>query len=114
MSASIHELVWAAMLLDGCPNVDVLTVRVESDEFLVAHDRVPAITVDVHARSQADAERLSGALRLGEVEGRVSESEYNGLSVWRTWQGWAADGSRDAAVWVSVTGSDRSAGSAAA
>jgi len=114
MSAGAHELVWAAVLLDCCPNVDVLSVRVQADSFWLAGDQVPVIGVDVHAGSQADAEQLSRTLRLGEVEGRVTESEHYGTAVWRKWQGWAADGSHEAAVWVSVTGADYAAGSAVA
>ena len=107
MAATLHDLVWAAVLLDSCPDVEVLGVRVESDEINVANDYVPSITLDVHARSHADATRLATALHLSEVEGRVTESAYSGRSEWRNFRGWAADGSHDAAVLVQVTGADR-------
>lgn len=106
MGAKLHDLVWAAVLLDSCPDVGVIGVRVDSDEINVANDYVPSITLDVHARSQADALRLALALHLREGEGRVTESEYLGRSQWRTFAGWVADGSREAAVLVQVTGSD--------
>ena len=114
MSAGAHELVWAVVLLEGCPDVEVVSVRVGSDSFWLGHHTVSVIDVDVHAGSQEQAETLARSLRLGEAEGRVTECEYYGPSVWRTWQGWVADGSREAAVWVRVTGSDLVAGSAVA
>lgn len=105
MASNTHELVWAAVLLDACPNVEALSVDVRSGLWFQDGHAVPVIRVDVHAGSQADAAELAGALHLREVEGRVTESDY-GCSVWRTWSGWAADGSREAAVVVSVTGAD--------
>jgi hypothetical protein len=107
MTAKLHDLVWAAALLDSCPDVEVIGVRVESDWLDVSGGSVPAVTLDVHAGSQADAVRLALALRLREVEGRVTESEFLGRSEWRAFRGWVADGSRDAAVLVQVTGADR-------
>lgn len=114
MAARAHELVWAAVLLDGCPNVEVLTLGVESNSFWVGGDLVPVIEVDVHAKRPADAELLARALGLGEVHGRVTESVDGDLAVWRTWQGWAPEGSHEAAVWVKVTGADHVTGSAVA
>jgi hypothetical protein len=114
MATRAHELVWAAVLLEVCPNVETIGLRVDSDSFWIGGEHVPVITVDVHARGQSEAERLARALRLGEVEARISESEHYGPCEWRTWQGWAAEGSRQAAVWVSVTGSDYAARSAVA
>jgi hypothetical protein len=113
MAAGAHELVWSAVLLDGCPNVDVIALRVESDWFTLGHHQVPMIGVDVNARSQADAETLARALRLTEVEGRVTDGN-DGPVAWRTWQGWAADGSHEAPVSVTVTGADEVAASAVA
>jgi hypothetical protein len=116
MGTRAHELVWAAVLLDGCPNVEVLTVRVESDSFWLGGDRVPVIALDVHAASQVDAATLAESLLLRENEGerRYTTSPDYGTSEWRTWEGWVPDGSREAAAWVAVTGADRVAGSAVA
>jgi hypothetical protein len=113
MSALAHDLVWAAGLLEGCPNVEVIGLRVDVDSLHLpeASGPVPLVVLDVHAASQADAAVLASSLQLREVAGRVTESEWYGTSVWRTWQGWAAEGSRDAAVVVRVTGADRIAGS---
>ena len=82
--SGVLELVWAVVLLEGCPDVEVLSVGVESASLWVGERRVPTIGVDVHAGSQEQAETLARSLRLGEVEGRVTESEDYGPSVWRT------------------------------
>jgi hypothetical protein len=106
MAARLHELVWVAVLLDSCPNVEALSIRVEGDWLTTGPcESVPVIGVHVHAGGQADAAALARALRLGAVEGRCTDSEY-GTSEWRTWRGWVADGSREAAVSVEVTGAD--------
>jgi hypothetical protein len=114
MGAQLHDLVWVAVLLDSCPDIEVIAVRVDSDWLDVAGGSIPTITLDVHARSQDDAIRLALALHLREVEGRITECEYLGRSQWRTFRGWASDGSREAAVSVQVTGADRIDAQAAA
>ena len=82
-------------------------MQVTDDDVHVGDAYVPVIAVDVHAKGHADAIELAHALRLAEVEGRVTESEMFGTTIWRTFRGWAADGSREAAVLVQVTGAVR-------
>jgi hypothetical protein len=106
MATGLHELVWAAVLLDGCPNVDVLGVRVDATSERIAGEYVPLLVLDVHAGSQDDAAALADSLALREVEGRVTESDLFGPKQWRNWCGWVPDGSREAPVWVEVTGCD--------
>ncbi|MDN5893288.1 MAG: hypothetical protein L0H93_04615 [Nocardioides sp.] len=90
------------------------SVRVESGLLHSGSPCVPVVEIDVHAGSQDDAARLAHTLGLGEVEGRVTDSDHYGTSVWRRWRGWVPDESCEAAVSVAVTGADRAAGTAVA
>ena len=107
MAARLHEMVWATVLLDACPNIGVLTVQVKDEDIRAGDSYVPVIEVDVHAKGHDDAVRLARALRLREAEGRVTESEVFGPALWRTFRGWVPDGSREAAVLVEATGAGR-------
>jgi len=109
MATGVHELVWVAVLLDSCPDVQVLGVRVDATTLGLGYEWVPLTVLDVHANSQADAQALALALGLREVPARrkVTESERYGASEWRVWSGWVADASRESAVLVEVTGADR-------
>ena len=109
MAAGLHELVWVAVLLDSCPEVPVLGLRLYPSDLEVGGGYVPVTVVDVHAASHGDAETLAAVLGLREdpTRRRVSESEFYGATEWREWSGWVADGSRESAVVVQVTAGDR-------
>ncbi len=106
MRASSHELAWVVCLLEDLPQVELLSLRVEPDDLPVGDVRVPIITVQMHAPRWADAMALAAALRLREGEGRLSEG-YRGELLWRNWSGWAAEGSHEQPVRVSVTACER-------
>lgn len=110
MHASSHEVAWVATVLEDLPDVDVLSVRVESASIEVGPDRtyVPAMELDIHADGWGDAIVLAKALHLHEIGGRKTESEY-GVSVWRTWAGWATEGSHEVPVRVVITAAEREA-----
>jgi len=119
MVTRVRELVWVACLLEGCPEVEALSVQVGSDAMWLGRDRVPLIVLDVHVRGRGEAETLAGALRLAESGRWFPESDTFGTVdfgtvEWRRWAGWVSEGSREAAVRVIGTGSDLVAGSAVA
>lgn len=101
MRASSHEVIWVLSLLEELPDVDLLAMRVDSDELSIGGERVPVIEIGIHAASWADAMVLAAALRLPEVEGRTTEGHY-GTSLWRNWAGWASEASREQPVQVEV------------
>lgn len=106
MSAPLSQLVWAVSLLDYCPDVDVVGVRVGLDPWVRPGGVVDVADVDVHVSGWADAVRMASVLRLVEGPGRTSE-RYDGAALgWRTWSGWAPDGSRDLPVRVKLTAAE--------
>jgi len=103
MAARLQEVAWVVSMLDYCPDVDVLSLRVGADHLEAARDvLVDVVEVDVHVRGWAQAGDLARVLRLSEGPGRTSESDRGEAMGWRTWTGWAPDGSEQVPVWVSV------------
>lgn len=94
----LRDLWCATALLGCCPTADVLSARVEDDYSLWQLLGQKLISLDVHAGCWSDAERLSAALRLSEVDRQVREE-----AEWRTWVGWLPDYSRQTPVSVKVT-----------
>lgn len=108
MRTSSHEVAWVATLLEDLPEVDVLRLSVDSDLLDVGPEnrqRLVVVNLDIHAGGWTDAILLAKALRLHETNGRRTESYY-GVSVWRTWSGWAAEASHEIPVRVEVTAAE--------
>lgn len=107
-----HELMWAADVLGCLPNVDALNVSVGYDvmpDYNVrdSFESVRQINLRVHAGSWSAAALLAEALGLAEVEGHESLSTVrDGRQVFRQWQGWAVEGSREAPCWVEIFGAE--------
>jgi hypothetical protein len=110
MAASLRELVWAAGLLEHCPDVDALTVRVEADWLRADPRHVPILQMDVHAATCEDAVRLVSPLGLAARAGRESDG---GQRQWRTWAGWVPDASRVLPVNLRVTAAEHLIGKVA-
>lgn len=107
MSASLHEVVWATGLLEYCPDVQVLSLRVDTDVAFIAHEAVPMTVLGLHVAGIDGAAGLAVALGLREdPTGRLTPDTGRGPLNWRTWRGWAAEGSRESAVWVELTASE--------
>lgn len=102
MAARSHELAWVAALLESLPPVELLDVEVASRSMWVGNESVPSITLRVQAGDWTSGNRLADAMRLREGERRRSEGTCMVLE-FRSWSGWAAEGSREAAVWVEIT-----------
>jgi hypothetical protein len=94
----LRDLWCATVLLGCCPAADLLSARVEDDYSLWQLLGGKLISLDVLAACWPDAERLSVALRLGEVDRQVRDG-----TEWRTWVGWLPDYSRETPVSVKVT-----------
>jgi hypothetical protein len=106
MAVPLSQMVWAVTLLDYCPDVDVLSVRVHMDPWMGPGGLVDVAEVGVHVRGWENAARLAATLRLAEGAGRTSE-RFDGAALgWRTWSGWVPDGSRDLPVRVEVIASE--------
>jgi hypothetical protein len=109
MRASSWSLVWVAVLLESCPQVEVLSVVVDADSFPASVEDgrnvyVDAVVLRVHAGSVAGAARVAASLGLGEDPAGRHVSAH-GLS-WREWSGWCPEGSREAPVRVEVVSSE--------
>lgn len=107
-----HDLVWAVALLECVPSVEVLSIGVRRGRLYDVDGTngrdVDTIDVDVHAESWSEALRLVQALGLREDTdaARVTESSNGGSMGFRTWRGWAAEGSHELPVCVEVTAAE--------
>lgn len=112
MAGSMHEFAAVTSVLQRCPDVDVISVDVDSaysTSEQTVRDRsgqhVEPIVLNVHVQGWAGAARLAEALRLTErPEQRTTFPDTYGSGVWdrRRWMGWCADASRSVPVQVEV------------
>ncbi|MGY0388180.1 hypothetical protein ACWZJV_14525 [Nocardioides sp. WG-D5] len=102
-----HEAAWVAELLILLPEVDVLSVRVDTETMRIGPDRehtVPVVVLDVHAATLSDAVQIAQALHLTEVDPEELPKSWrvDPQRVWHRWRGWAHEGSREMACRVVV------------
>ena len=102
-----HEAAWVAELLILLPEVDVLSVRVDTETMRIGPDRehsVPVVVLDLHVDSVLDAVQIAEALHLAEVDRDDLPKSWrdNPDRVWHRWRGWAPEGSREMACRVVV------------
>lgn len=112
-AAPAYMLTWAAGVLECVPTAEVhgFTVTADSLAFLNPErcriEPVPVFTLRVEAAGITDARRLVEALNLSEAHPPVGHDDCLGLVEIHTWRGWVAEASREAAVLVEVTASER-------
>ena len=102
-----HEAAWVAELLILLPEVDVLSVRVDTETMWLGPNRdhaVPVVVLDVHAATLADAAQIAQALHLAEADAEELPKSWrvDPQRVWHRWHGWAHEGSREMACRVVV------------
>lgn len=103
MAARLQEIAWVVSMLDYCPDVEVLDLRVSAGDVETGQRvLVDVVEVAIQVKDWCQADALAASLRLTEGSGRVNESRYGRLE-WRTWTGWVPEGSEQLPVWVSVT-----------
>ncbi|MER7609275.1 hypothetical protein [Nocardioides sp. NPDC127503] len=109
MGVNSHEAAWVAELLILLPDVEVLGLRVGNDRMWIGSDSIPIVTLDVHVKTLTDAEALATDLHLSKLDhDDMNPAHANDPErVWHTWQGWAHEGSRQAACWVEVKAAER-------
>lgn len=109
MAINSHEAAWVAELLILLPEVEVLGIRVGNDRMWFGSDEVQVVTLDVHVKALADAEALVSELHLSKVDHEnLSPAQADDPErVWHSWQGWAHEGSRQAACWVEIITAER-------
>jgi hypothetical protein len=112
MGARSYELVWVATLLECLPQVDLDRITITAGPQWVVNAQtgelasVPGLTLAIQAETWAAAELLVEALSLSEGERKDRDDGY-GIIAFRTWHGWVAEASHEAAVWVEVTAGQR-------
>lgn len=112
-AARAAALTWASGVLECVPTAEIhgFTVTADSLAFLNVErcriEPVPVFTLHVQAAGITDARRLVEAFGLTEAQPPVGHDDCLGVVEIHTWSGWVAEASREAAVLVEVTASER-------